>query len=246
MKIREIEMQKDGAAATSRVLVTDSNLMGAQLLSDVLSRADLALRVVGFATTVDDVLEQVERLAPRVLLLNCNLGDGAMTGYRVLGRLRETQTEVRVVMLLNDLDPELVVGAFRGGARGVFCRAHSVNQLAKCIQKVDAGEIWAGQPELALLAEAIGKATPLREVGNAGNASLSNRERQILRLLAKGVNVREIARKMSLSEMNAARCLANLSRKLGVVSRIELTLCALEEQASAATDLSESKEAVVA
>jgi len=119
-----------------------------------------------------------------------------------------------------------VVEAFRTGARGVFCRSESLMSLARCIQCVSEGQIWANSKELRYLLEALGEALPLRVVNTQGAALLSRREIEVVRCVAEGLSNREIAQRLGLTEHTVKNYLFRIFDKLGVSKRVEVVLYA--------------------
>jgi DNA-binding NarL/FixJ family response regulator len=119
-----------------------------------------------------------------------------------------------------------VVEAFRTGARGVFCRSESLTSLARCIQCVSEGQIWANSKELRYLLEALGEALPLRVVDTRGAALLSRREIEVVRCVAEGLSNREIAQRLGLTEHTVKNYLFRIFDKLGVSKRVEVVLYA--------------------
>jgi DNA-binding NarL/FixJ family response regulator len=119
-----------------------------------------------------------------------------------------------------------VVEAFRAGARGVFCRSESLKSLARCIQCVSEGQIWANSKELRYLLEALGEALPLRVIDARGAALLSRRELEVVRCVAEGLSNREIAQRLGLTEHTVKNYLFRIFDKLGVSKRVEVVLYA--------------------
>ena len=122
---------EDGQSTT--VVLADADRMGCQLLADKIQRYS-HLRVVGSATTRQDVISAVRKLQPDIAVINSRLSDGKFAGLLVLPELNTLQTRPRVIMLLDDDQPKLVVEAFRNGAHGIFCRTEVATEVRKCIR----------------------------------------------------------------------------------------------------------------
>jgi DNA-binding NarL/FixJ family response regulator len=129
-------------------------------------------------------------------------------------------------MLLDTSERSQVVEAFRTGARGVFSRSESLTSLARCIQCVSEGQIWANSKELRYILEALGEALPLRVVDTRGAALLSRREVEVVRCVAEGLSNREIAQRLGLTEHTVKNYLFRIFDKLGVSKRVEVVLYA--------------------
>jgi DNA-binding NarL/FixJ family response regulator len=134
-------------------------------------------------------------------------------------------------MLIPDYERDLVVDAFRGGARGVFCRLQPIKLLPKCIRTVHEGQIWADTRNLAFLLEFLMRLKPLRLIKPGGGiARLTPREAEVVHLLADGLSTREISQKLDLSEHTIRNYLSAIYDKLGVSSRVELALYAVARE----------------
>jgi DNA-binding NarL/FixJ family response regulator len=138
-------------------------------------------------------------------------------------------------MLIDASEHKQVVEAFRAGARGVFCRSESLTSLAKCIQCVSEGQIWANSRELRYLLEALGEAMPLRVIDARGTALLSRRELEVVRCVAEGLSNREIAHRLGLTEHTVKNYLFRIFDKLGVSKRVEVVLYAYSMGSGAET-----------
>src|SRR5580692_8613554 len=89
-----------------------------------------------------------------VALISEELQDGPQAGVKVLQKLQNSQ-HIPAVMLLQSSKPECVINAFRGGARGIFYRTHSLKALSKCIRMVHKGQIWASNEDVEHLISAL-------------------------------------------------------------------------------------------
>jgi DNA-binding NarL/FixJ family response regulator len=149
-----------------------------------------------------------------------------------LNDLRLSHPKTRVVILLRSARDELVVDAFRGGAKGVFCRAGTWQNLCKCIQSVHKGQVWVNSHQLHCVLEALVNATPLRLVNSEGRRLLTRREDDVVRLVADGLSNRDVAQKLGLTEHTVSNYLFRIYEKLGISSRVELVLYALKHKQS--------------
>ena len=99
------------------------------------------------------------------------------------------------------------------------------------------GQIWASSNELQFLLEALAEAAPLRVVNAQGINLLTKREGQVVHLVAEGLTNRGISRELNISEHTVKNYLFRIFDKLGVSSRVELTICAFSNQPPASTPL---------
>jgi len=172
---------------------------------------------------------------PDVALISARLEDGPLMGFKILHQLRASESKTPTVMLLDSTERDLVVDAFRGGARGVFCRGYSFNALPKCIRRVHEGQIWVSNLELEFLLELVISLRPLKVQQTGGMTLLTPRERDVVRLVAEGMRNQEIALKLNLSEHTVWNYMLKIFDKLGISSRVELVLYAfsgVEEMAA--------------
>ena len=208
------------------VLVADSSQMGCQLLAKGLRGSHYHFNVVASAVDSAGIMNVANEFEPHLAVISANLQDGPLMGFKVLRELRASHPKTRVVILLDSSERDLIVDAFRGGASGVFCRSELIERLCKCIHSVHNGQVWANSKELQFLLDALAQAAPLRVVNARGINLITKREEQVVRLVAEGLTNREISRKLNLSEHTVKNYLFRVFDKLGVSSRVELTLYA--------------------
>jgi two-component system, NarL family, nitrate/nitrite response regulator NarL len=208
-----------------RVLAADSTAMGTQLLVEALAR-DAQFDMIESPSNKTAILNLVQREKPQVVVISAKLGEDDTGGLDLLRNLRTQSPSPRVVMLLDASERTAVIEAFRAGAQGVFCRTEPFRLLAKCIQCVDAGQVWASSSELQFVLEALTQPA-LAHLSSNGKSLLSAREIDVVRCLAEGLTNREIARRLKLTEHTVKNYLFRIFDKLGVSSRVEVVLYAL-------------------
>jgi DNA-binding NarL/FixJ family response regulator len=209
------------------VLIASVNRMTGELLTHALNRRS-GFRVAASATTSQKVLEAVQSMDVDVALISTTLADGPLSGFEALRQLRECAPKVKSIVLLENPGPDLVVDAFRAGAKGVFCPSQfSLKALYRCVNRVHDGQIWASNSELESVMDALSQLAPKRVVNADGMRLLTKREEDVVRLLAEGMQNREIARELNLSEHTIKNYLFHIFDKLGVSSRVELILYAV-------------------
>ena len=184
--------------------------------------------VVAIANSFGETIREIEKNQPDIALISAHLQDGRMRGYHVLQYLQMLSPKTIAIMLIPDSERDLVVDAFRGGAKGVFCRLQSIKLLPKCIRTVHGGQIWADNRNLAFVLEFLTQLKPLRLVKPGGGmARLTPREAQVVQLLADGLSTRDISQNLALTEHTIRNYLSAIYEKLGVSSRVELALYAV-------------------
>ena len=127
-----------------------------------------------------------------------------------------------------DMGREDVVSFFRSGARGLVCKLHTdVSVLMKCIRCVSAGQVWANSEQLEQLLRSLSHPRSLKVTNVLGDSLLSQREQQVLHLLADGLSNRDLAKTLKLSEHTIKNHLFRIFDKLGVSNRMEAVLYAI-------------------
>ena len=218
-------------AASISVLIADGDRLSAHLIADGITRGRPDIDVVAVSNNSAETIREIEKSRPDVALINAHLGDGRLRGYHVLKVLQMLSPKTVAIMLIPDSDRDLVVDAFRGGARGVFCRLQSIKLLPKCIRSVHEGQIWADTQNLAFLLEFLTQLRPLRLVKPGGGMSrLTPRESEVVHLLAEGSSTRDISQKLALTEHTIRNYVSSIYEKLGVSSRVELALYAVARE----------------
>src|SRR5258708_38965709 len=146
--------------------------MSAQLLANALARSRQEISLGGLSSDSDEAIRQLGTCRPNVALINSHLGDGQLTGYRVLQRLPMACPKAAAIMMIPIYDRDLVIDAFRGGARGIFSRFDAPRLLSKCIRSVFGGQIWVNNNDLIFLIEFVTHLKPLRLVKSGGGLRL--------------------------------------------------------------------------
>jgi two-component system, NarL family, nitrate/nitrite response regulator NarL len=210
-----------------RVFVAESNRMASQLLEATLQRHRQKFEVQAFTSGSEATLQELEKTEPHVAIISADLQDGSLTGFRVLHELRDSKSKTAPVMLLNSADRDLVIDAFRCGARGILTRAHSIELLPECICAVSKGQVWIDSEQIEFLLQLIMRLRPLRVAKPGGLRLLTERELEVMHLVAEGMRNEEISQKLNLTEHTVRNYLCRIFEKLGVSSRVELVLYAL-------------------
>lgn len=209
------------------VLLVSPHALTRELLVKALSRRK-HFRVVATPTTLDGALEALRSGEVNIALIRVSLAEGPLTGFGLLRQICEEAPKVRSVILFESDERHLVVDAFRAGAKGVFCLSQSdFKSLCRCVEQVHAGQIWGNCTELSEVIDAFCQLAPIRVVNADGMRLLTKREEDVVRLVAEGMQNREVARELNLSEHTVKNYLFNIFEKLGVSSRVELVLYAV-------------------
>jgi DNA-binding NarL/FixJ family response regulator len=204
--------------ATVRVLVVDDHQMFAASLAQAL-QAEPDLHVVGQATSISEARDLVASTAPDVVLLDHRLPDG--DGVAAIGDLRGIRPAAKIVVLTATASDRVLVAAMEAGAAGFIAKTQRLDDVI-------AGVRAAAQGESVVSAKLLTRLLPrLQRQSGGGPADLTEREREILDLLARGLSNADIARELTISVHTVRNHVANLSAKLGAHSKLEVLAIAV-------------------
>jgi DNA-binding NarL/FixJ family response regulator len=218
----------EGRKSVIRVLIADDHPIVRDGLKKLLTLEE-DVQVVGEACDGCEVLDKVQELDPDVLLLDLRMPN--LDGLSALQALQQTNKRTRVIILTASEDKNEFVQAMKLGCSGIVLKQTAPELIIKSIRKVHGGEIWLDSHTTAAVMRQF--AAP-GEVG-AGSGKLrersplSQREREIVQLVAQGYKNKEMAEKMFISEQTVKNHLHNIFDKLGVSDRLELALYAIHK-----------------
>lgn len=219
------------------VLVADSNRMQAQLLIRALRR-HAEFRIATCSMDAISILEAVSATAPRVALLSLSSPAHTTETVIILRRFHLSHPQIPKVLLVDSCDRELIVSAFRSGARGILSITEAnLRLLCKCILRVAAGQIWANAEQMNYLVDLISEVPAIRVLNSRGDSLVTPREEQVVALVAEGLGNRQIARELNLSEHTIKKYLFRIFEKLGISSRVELVLYAVNNGSPRQTEM---------
>ena len=228
-----LSVQLDSDA--QRILVAERSSMQCELLARAL-RADGEFQIVGTASDSTEALRLLHQLKPGVAVISADLQDGPSVGLDVIAQVRARNWRTRSVVLLDRSDPQLVVEAFRSGARGVFFRAQPYEMFPKCLRTIVQGQVWVNTKEMNYLLEALTVPQCLHLVDGNGKLLLTARESEVTQLVTEGLTNREIAAKLGLSEHTVKNYIFRIFDKTGVSSRVALVLFAMSRREQVRAD----------
>ena len=181
---------------------------------------DGAFEVIGQGESTDDALRIAGEQLPDLMLLDVSMDGGGLNAAR---QIAAAFPVIKIIMLTVSQDQETVLAALKAGATGYVLKGVSGSELVRIIKGVHTGETYI-TPELAtsILIESQDRvANPIDRI-----AALSEREREILARLAKGLSNRQIAEQLYLSEKTIKHYMTNILQKLQVSNRVEAALLA--------------------
>jgi two-component system, NarL family, nitrate/nitrite response regulator NarL len=208
-----------------KVLVADDHAVFRDGLRKLLEGADEIL-VVGEASNGNQCIKMLDKFKPDILLLDLRMPE--KDGLAVLTEVNFESLPTRVIVLTAAEDDRDVVRAMRLGARGVVLKQSASDLLLKSIRQVHDGEIWLDNRMTAEVIDAFKKSA---ESGQRREKPLlSDREKEVVQLVAQGFRNREIGEKLFISEQTVKNHLHNIFDKLGVSDRLELALYAIHHK----------------
>ena len=214
---------RDSIKEPTRILLVDDHVIGRAGLR-MLIENHKGMVVVGEAGTRIDALAIAAREKPQIILLDLDMGNES--GLDFLRELLDAAAGSRVVMLTGVRDPEAHRRAVHLGAMGLVLKDKAAEVLIKAIEKVHAGEVWLDR---SLTASVLSERSHA-DIGRKPDpdtekvASLTDREREIVRLVCEGLKNKQIADKLFISDATVRNHLTSILSKLEVSDRFELAL----------------------
>jgi DNA-binding NarL/FixJ family response regulator len=203
-----------------RVLIVDDHEVLASSLAKTLD-TEPDLLSVGLAGSLKQAAELIRTTAPDVLLLDHRLPDG--DGVAAIGRLRELRPSMAVIVLTASPSEHLMVAAVEAGVSGFLSKTRSIAEVTSAVRAAAVGEAVISPEMLARLLPRLGG------TGRVGAATLTEREREILGLIAQGLSNAAIAERLVVSVNTVRNHVANLLAKLGARSKLEALSIAIRE-----------------
>jgi len=206
-----------------RVLLCDDQEVVREGLRTILGTAP-GIQVVGVAADGAEAVELAEKHRPDVVLMDLNMP--VLTGVEATRRIREKLTTVKVLALTTYEADEWLFDAIRAGASGYLLKGTPRANLIKAIEGTYAGQTYVDSNVAGKLFNHI--ADPSVVPDSTLASSLNERERDVLRLLARGLTNAQIADRLCLSEGTIRNYVSTLYEKLGVTDRTRAAVIALK------------------
>jgi DNA-binding NarL/FixJ family response regulator len=214
-----------------RIVVADDHPIFRDGLCKLLALEE-DFEVVAQAQDGRQVLDVLQQYSPDILLLDLKMP--GLDGLATLQRLQAVKNRTRVIVLTASDDKNEFVQAMKLGTSGIVLKQTATELLIKSIRKVHAGEIWLdSHTTAAVIRQFVANddtppPAPQAPTSRERERSpLSQREREIVALVAQGFKNKEMAEKMFISEQTVKNHLHNIFDKLGVSDRLELALYAI-------------------
>jgi NarL family two-component system response regulator LiaR len=214
-----------------KVLIVDDHAMVRQGLQTFLTLSE-GIEVVGEAANGLEAVEQVRQHRPHVVLMDLVMPE--LDGIEATRRIRALSPETQVLALTSFIDDEKVFTAIEAGALGYLLKDVSPDDLVEAIKAAHRGEAQL-HPEATkkLMSQVVTKARQPEPApskpGKPGSAELTERELEVLRLIATGLSNREIAQELTIAEKTVKTHVSNILSKLHLADRTQAAIYALQE-----------------
>ena len=203
--------------ARRRVVLVDDHAM---FRSGVRTELGTRVEIAGEAADVDEAVEVIRRTAPDVVLLDVHLPGGG--GVEVLRRLHGQLPQTRYLALSVSDAAEDVIGAIRGGARGYVTKTITGPELVEAIGRVADGDAVFSPRLAGFVLDAFAGSIDVAHIDEDLDR-LTEREREVMRLIARGYAYKEVAKELFISIKTVETHVSSVLRKLQLSSRHELT-----------------------
>ena len=207
-----------------RILIIDDQLIVREGLRMLIENHP-GTKVVAMASTRSEALDIIAREPLDLIILDLELGGNSALSF--IPELREAAKDARILVLTGQRESATHQKAAQHGAMGVVLKENAADLLLKAIEKVYKGEAWLDRLTLgSLIFQMSSQEKELVDPRTKKIASLTERERQVIALIAEGLKNRQIAERLFISHVTVTHHLSSIYGKLGVSDRLELVIYA--------------------
>jgi two-component system nitrate/nitrite response regulator NarL len=211
-----------------RIVIADEHSALRRDLRHLLE-SEPSLHVVGEASDCDRTLQLIHQVGADVVLIDFALI--RPLELTMLNGSRDNATLVRFVVMVTAIEKAQLVDAFRFGAHGIVLKNSTPRVLLNSLQSVIAGHYWLGSESVTVLVEALHDSwSRANDTKSPKDYGLTPREVEIMTKIAKGSSNREVGENFSISERTVKHHLTNIFSKVGVSSRLQLALFAVNHR----------------
>lgn len=214
-----------------RVVIVDDHAMvrqGLRTFLELQNTFTLPIEVTGEAVNGVEAVELAKKIQPDIILLDLVMPQ--MDGIQATSKILECSPHSRVIILTSFGEEDKVLPAIRAGAQGYLLKDIPPNELVKAVREVHLGKVQL-HPEVAkklMLAVATKKEeSTTGQAGTRSDDGLTEREQEVLQLIADGRNNRQIAEKLVISEKTVKTHVSNILSKLNLDDRTQAAIYAL-------------------
>jgi DNA-binding NarL/FixJ family response regulator len=213
--------------APIRVLLVDDHAMVRRGMRDFLELHD-DIEIVGEAIDGGDAIAQAGALRPDIVVMDLMMP--GIDGIEATARIRADLPEVEVIALTSFVEEARVLAAIEAGAAGFLLKDAEADELAAAIRAAAAGEVHLDPAIAGIVARRMraGNADTAARQAADGVASLTQRERDVLACVAQGLPNRAVADRLGITERTARTHVSNILAKLGLSSRTQAALFAVQ------------------
>lgn len=206
-----------------RILIADDHTLVREGLRSLIG-TEQGMEVVGEAANGAEAVRRVELLRPDVVLIDLVMPE--MDGIAAIARIKQIDPQARILALTSFSDDDKVLSAIKAGALGYLLKDSTPQELLQAIRHVHQGEAFL-DPTVAL--KVIGELTRPSAAPATDEHALSEREVEVLRLVAEGLSNQEIAEKLGVSERTVRNHVGSILSKLHLANRTQAALYALRQ-----------------
>ena len=199
---------------TTVFLVDDHRIFLTGVRAELEDRFDIA----GSSSDVDDAVDQIRGLRPDVVLVDVHMPGGG--GITVVSNVLQTNPDTKFLALSVSDAPEDVIGMIRSGARGYVTKSIAPDELTAAIERVAAGDAVFSPSLAGFVLDAFARSVPVQDDPELD--SLTPREQEVLRQIARGYAYKQIATRLSISVKTVETHVSSVLRKLQLSNRHEL------------------------
>jgi DNA-binding NarL/FixJ family response regulator len=214
--------------ARIRVLIVDDHAMVRRGMRDFLDLHD-DLEVVGEASDGEGALEAAAALRPDVVVMDLLMP--GLDGIAATAEIKARHPAIEVVAITSFIEEDRITAAIEAGASGFLLKDAEADDLAAAIRAAHAGEVYLDPAVAGIVARRMRAGASQRASGQDGTAALdrlTGRERDVMACLARGLSNQAIATELGMAERTARTHVSNILAKLGLTSRTQAALFAVE------------------
>lgn len=221
-----MSLLNNSALSSISVVIFDATGITSDLLKHAFANHS-EFEVLGCPKSIEKAVQLIIENRPDIIVISTFERSSSLAALDLLKELSLIHSTTRAVILSANLTNDETIAYFRAQARGVLSGSSAdFAVLCKCIKCVHSGQIWATSEQLVFLIQSLSQTRDFKIVNAKGLPILSEREQEVLHLLAEGLSNRDLAATLKLSEHTIRNHLFHIFDKLGVSSRMEAVLYA--------------------
>ncbi len=209
-----------------RVVIADDDPIVRDVLKTLIGGKD-DYEVFGEAVDGRQAVEKISSARTDILLLDLLMPN--LPGLDALREITETDQQLRTIVLTASITKRQIIEAIQLGARGVLVKS-SLDRLFECIEAVRAGEYWINGQRTANVMHVLQQLSAESRGAARNTYNLTDREMEVVQLVCEGLGNKEIADRLQIAGETVKRHMTNIFNKVGMSSRLELALFAIDHQ----------------